>query len=44
MKPGDETDVDDIAIVCSNCHSMIHRRKPWLTREQLKSILKEKNK
>ena len=24
------TRVDDIALVCSNCHRMIHRRRPWL--------------
>jgi len=41
MKLGDKTKVEDIAIVCSNCHSMIHRKKPWLTREKLKRIIKE---
>lgn len=25
----------DLVLVCSNCHHMIHRRRPWLTFEQL---------
>lgn len=40
MQEGEKTKVEDIAMVCSNCHSMIHRRKPWLTLEQLKKIKK----
>jgi len=35
------TKVDDIALVCSNCHRMLHRRRPWLTIDQL-SYLKKK--
>ncbi|OAH59396.1 hypothetical protein AWH48_14745 [Domibacillus aminovorans] len=33
--------VEDIALLCSNCHSMIHRKKKCLTVEELKIILKE---
>ena len=29
----------DLALLCSNCHSMIHRYRPWLTIEQLKQII-----
>ena len=36
MKDGDKTKIEDIVMVCSNCHSMMHRNKPWLTVEQLK--------
>lgn len=43
MQDGDETSINDIVMICSNCHSMVHRRKPWLTREELKSILKNNN-
>jgi len=28
---GDKTHIDDLALVCANCHRMIHRRKPWLS-------------
>lgn len=31
--------VDNLAMVCANCHRMLHRVKPWLTVEQLRSIL-----
>jgi hypothetical protein len=34
-----ETKLDDLAVVCSNCHRMIHRKRPFLTLEQLKSHL-----
>jgi predicted HNH restriction endonuclease len=34
-----ETKIDDIALVCSNCHRMLHRRRPWLTLVELKSLL-----
>lgn len=43
MQDGDETSINDIVMLCSNCHSMVHRRKSWLTREELKSILKNNN-
>ena len=45
MKEGEKTKIEDVAIVCSNCHRMIHRKKPWLTVEQVKTIIKKpKNK
>ena len=34
-----KTNLDDLAILCSNCHRMIHRRKPWLSVESLKNII-----
>lgn len=33
--------VDDLRMVCSNCHRMIHRKKPWLSVEQLREIIHE---
>lgn len=35
-----ETTIADLAMVCANCHRMLHRRKPWLSIEELKTILK----
>jgi hypothetical protein len=36
---------EDIALVCSNCHRIIHRQRPWLTLSQLSRIMmKEKGK
>lgn len=34
-----KTHLDDLALVCSNCHRMIHRRRPWLTLEELRAVL-----
>lgn len=34
-----ETNVQDLAMVCSNCHRMIHHRKPWLTVQELRGRL-----
>jgi predicted HNH restriction endonuclease len=33
------TRVQDVALVCSNCHRMIHRRRPWLGIAQLGALL-----
>ena len=37
------TKIEDLTLLCSNCHRMIHRKKKWLTVEELKSILKINN-
>ncbi|NBC38011.1 HNH endonuclease [Novosphingobium sp. FSY-8] len=39
MVEGDETTVDDLALLCSNCHRMVHTAKPWLTLEQLRELV-----
>jgi 5-methylcytosine-specific restriction protein A len=33
------TRLTDLAIVCANCHRMLHRRRPWLTIEELASLI-----
>ncbi len=38
LKPGQKTKLSDLALLCSNCHRMVHVRKPWLTLGQLKEI------
>ena len=32
------TKLSDLTLLCSNCHRMIHRKRPWLTIDQLKNI------
>lgn len=32
------TQLSDLVIVCSNCHRMLHRRRPWLTLADLKQL------
>ena len=41
MDENEKTSIDDIVMVCSNCHSMIHRKKPWLTIDKIKEILEK---
>ena len=33
------TRLADLAILCANCHRMIHRSDPWLTPDQLRSLV-----
>jgi 5-methylcytosine-specific restriction protein A len=37
---GAVTKLSDLALICSNCHRMIHRKRPWLSVEQLREILR----
>lgn len=41
MKEGDKTSMLDLAMVCSNCHRMLHKSRPWKNKEELKAIIKE---
>lgn len=40
---GRKTKIEDLALVCSNCHRMIHRARPWLTVHALKKIIERKS-
>ncbi|MEP0265218.1 HNH endonuclease [Dokdonia sp.] len=40
MKKDEKTKIEDIVMVCSNCHKMLHRKRPWLTKNELKRVLK----
>lgn len=33
------TKLSDLAIVCANCHRMIHKSKPWLSLDEAKELL-----
>lgn len=37
--PGEKTHINDLVLLCSNCHRMIHRRSQWLSVEELKARL-----
>ena len=39
LEPESKTKIEDIALVCSNCHSMLHHRGGLLSVEQLKLII-----
>ena len=42
MHMNEKTRVEDLMMVCSNCHSMIHRKKPWLTGADIKKLLSDR--
>ncbi len=42
MIVGKKTNIEDIALVCSNCHRILHRTRPWLRMDELKKIIKNK--
>lgn len=35
-----ESRFNDLILLCSNCHKMIHKRRPWLTIDEIKKLLK----
>lgn len=40
LRPGDKTKISDLAILCSNCHRMIHKARPWLSVQELRTVIK----
>lgn len=40
LKPGARTRVEELAMLCANCHRMIHRRRPWLHVEELRGLVR----
>jgi predicted HNH restriction endonuclease len=34
-----KTTINDFAMLCSNCHKMIHRKRPWISYNELKNLL-----
>ena len=39
LRPGTKIRLVDLALVCANCHRMLHGSRPWPTIEQLKTDL-----
>ncbi|MFE6354701.1 HNH endonuclease [Streptomyces rochei] len=33
------TKLNDLALICANCHRMIHRRSPWPTPDELRNLI-----
>lgn len=42
MSLGEVTRLEDLVLICSNCHRMIHRKKPWLSIGELKALIDKK--
>jgi 5-methylcytosine-specific restriction enzyme A len=43
LKPGSRTRLQDLIVLCANCHRMVHAKPGWLTLLQLKELLAERN-
>lgn len=41
MKAGEKTKLSDLALLCSNCHRMAHRKRLPLTLDELRSFLRD---
>jgi 5-methylcytosine-specific restriction protein A len=39
LRPGQRTRLSDLALVCANCHRVIHRGTPWLGLDELRALL-----
>ena len=39
LKEGMKTKLKDVVLVCSNCHRMLHHRRPWLRVDELRTLL-----
>ncbi|WGP09866.1 HNH endonuclease [Streptomyces sp. SH5] len=37
------TKLNDLALICANCHRMIHRRAPWPTPAELRASIEQKH-
>jgi 5-methylcytosine-specific restriction protein A len=40
LQPGSITRLEDLSVLCANCHRMVHAKKPWLSLDELKKITK----
>ncbi len=41
MKHGHKTKSEDLVLLCSNCHRMVHRGKKWLSLDELRKLMKK---
>ena len=39
LRPDERTKATDLALLCANCHRMVHVARPWLDVDQLKILL-----
>jgi 5-methylcytosine-specific restriction protein A len=39
LAEGGKTHINDLALVCPNCHRMIHRARPWLSLDELRALI-----
>ncbi len=39
LMPGSKTRLEDLSLLCSNCHRMVHAKLPWLSVSEVASLL-----
>ena len=39
LEIGEKTKISDLSLVCSNCHRMIHNKRPWLSVDELQRLM-----
>ena len=43
LQPDSETKVEDVAMVCANCHRVIHSKKPCLSIDEVRQLIGRQN-
>jgi 5-methylcytosine-specific restriction enzyme A len=38
---GEKTRLEDLVMLCSNCHRIVHTKRPWLTVAELRLLIKD---
>jgi 5-methylcytosine-specific restriction protein A len=41
LRPDSKTRIEDLSVVCANCHRIIHRYRPWLSVAALRALLRQ---
>lgn len=39
LRAGQKTKLTDLALLCANCHRMVHSKAPWLNLEEIRRII-----
>ena len=42
LDPSQPTKVSDLALLCANCHRMVHAKRPWLSLVELKALIADR--
>lgn len=42
LDPSQPTKVSDLALLCANCHRMVHAKRPWLSLAELKALIADR--
>lgn len=41
LKPGDTTKLQDLALLCANCHRVVHSRRRWLSVDEVRAAIQQ---